>query len=310
MGMGSGCAPDFLIVGAAKSGTTVLWQWLRQHADVFMPDVKEPHYFCFAGKPVPHVGAELDPFYLSTLVTSTDAYDQLWQKSKPGQLRGEASPGYLYHSGTAARISARNPQCRIIAVLRNPARRAFSQYMHHARDGYEPLHSFEEALAAEQSRIASGWWWGYHYLAAGAYAAQWQRYCEAFPPEQRLLLLHEDVESDPATCYAAICRFLGITPLQQDFSIRVNETAGLKTVPNAGAFHAVLRHGSALTHMARDILPARVGSAIRHQLQKWNSHAAPKLCDATLQRLQEHYQPDIGALARLTGQDFSRWQAD
>ena len=303
------CMPHFLIVGAAKSGTTLLWYWLRQHSRIFLPAIKEPHYFCFAEQGVPHVGPELDPFYRAGLVTTRDAYENLWDKAGSGQICGEASPGYLYFPETAVRIAAANPKCRIIAILRNPAERAFSQYMHHVRDGYETLETFEDALAAENARHKAGWWWGYHYRVAGLYAAQWQRYCDVFAPEQRLLLTHEDLVAAPQGCYRKICNFLGVAEEAPQFSRRINETAGLKRVPVPGPLQNMLRHGSGLTLLANKLLPKDIRIGLKKTLQTFNSHAAPTLASETAEQLQRYYRHDIEALAKLSELDLSAWHA-
>lgn len=300
-------APDFVIVGAAKSGTTIAWEWLSEHTGIFMARVKEPHYFCFPDQPVPHVGKELDPFYRDCLVTDSSRYQRLWRGAGSGQLCGEASPGYLYYPEAAARIAAANPACKVIAILRNPGPRAFSQYMHHVRDGYEQMDSFEKALEVEARRIKNGWWWGFHYQNAGLYAAQWRRYCEAFPESQRLLLLHDDLVADPQGSYERICDFLRLSPQSPDFTRHVNETANIKRVVAPDPIAHMLRHGNALTQLAHRLLPSDTAQKIKRAILSLNTSAAPTFKPKTRQQLNAFYRPDIEALAKLTGRDLSAW---
>jgi len=303
----TGTAPDFIIVGAAKSGTTIVWEWLAEHTGIFMAPVKEPHYFCFADSRVPHVGGELDPFYRDSLVTDRTHYQSLWQGAAQGQLCGEASPGYLYYPEAAKRIAAANPACKVVAILRNPGPRAFSQFMHHVRDGYEPKGSFEKALAAEPARIKKGWWWGFHYQNAGLYAAQWQRYCEAFPEDQRLLLLHDDLVTDAGACYRQICAFLGLPPQSPNLARQVNEASAIARVPAPDHITHMLRHGNALTHLAHRLLPKNTARKLKRAILSLHTNPAPRFSSNTRAKLNAFYRPDIEALAKLTGRDLSAW---
>jgi len=299
--------PDFLIVGAAKSGTTALWHWLKQNTGVYVPAVKEPHYFCFADGNVPYLGNELDPFYRSSLVTHAAAYSALWQDARPGQIKGEASPGYLYYPASVARIVAMNPRCKIIALFREPAERAFSQFMHHVRDGYEPMRSFEDALTAEAERSAKGWWWAYRYRDAGHYGPQWQHYQQAFPQEQLLALLYDDLRDRPEETYRQVCAFLGVNAGRADFATRHNNTESLTQVPNAGALSRLLRHGSTISSMARQVLPQQITSDLKSKLQSLNSHKAPELKAETAAELRRHFADDVQQLSQMIGRDLGHW---
>src|SRR5690606_4435051 len=97
---------------------------------------------------------------------------------------GEASPIYLYAEQAPRNIHRHIPDARMIAILRDPAERAFSACCHTVRDGREPIADFRAAVAAEPERIAAGWPPIYHYVTAGFYARQLQRYFELFAREQ------------------------------------------------------------------------------------------------------------------------------
>src|SRR3954462_1224231 len=118
--------PNFLIVGAAKSGTTSLFEYLRGHPDVFMPDVKEASYFAGAG-----VKNEAD-------------YLALFREAGPARAVGEASGAYLYLPDTARAIhDLLGPRVRIIVILRNPIDMAYSLWGHMVREGGEQLGFFD-----------------------------------------------------------------------------------------------------------------------------------------------------------------------
>ena len=137
---------------------------------------------------------------------------------------GEASPSYLFHPLAAERVAALMPDARLVAVLRNPVDRAFSHYQHEVALGREPL-SFEDALDAEGERMRgevermlsdpsyfSHAWWNYTYVSRGRYAEQLERWYAAFPREQILVVLSDELSLDPAETYARVLDFLGARP--------------------------------------------------------------------------------------------------
>jgi Sulfotransferase family len=295
------------IVGAAKSGTTVLWSWLRSHPDVFFPDFKEPHYFSFQnGRRVG--GPEMDPHYKNKITTTLEAYQSLYQNCKHGQILGDASPGYLYHEHAAEIIKSYDPDAKIICVLRNPVDRAFSQFLHHVRDGLEQTSNFSEALNLEEARIRNGWWWGFHYAKAGNYFGQWTKYCEFFKPHQRLLIFFDDLEKHPEKVYLQICQFLEISP-QNDmkFDLRVNDTSQIKLVPKYGRLYRMLEHGSYFSHLMHQLFPLRTTKWVRRCLMSLNQVKKPTLSPEVRQRLYIYYKEDIEKLSEFVGTNLSHW---
>ncbi len=300
---------DFFIVGAARSGTTTLWHWLKGHPQIFLPETKEPHYFCFMDTEVPYCGKELDPDYRKLLITDKQKYDQLYLNGKQGQLRGDASPGYLYFRHTAARIREHNPDAKIICILRDPCSRAFSQFMLHIRSGFEDVRNFDSALAKEKFRISKGWWWGHHYLEAGKYAEQWQVYCDQFPKSQRLLLFYDDLSKDPTGTYRKICKFLNIPSLPNaEINLRFNTTAELASVPRFFALHRALLHGAFGSRFLHFLIPKSVAQLIRRLIINFNIIERPELSASGRQKLLEYYESDIDRISKLSGRDLSSWK--
>jgi Sulfotransferase family len=148
---------------------------------------------------------------------------------------GEASPSYLFHPLAAERVARMLPNARLIALLRNPVDRAFSHYQHEVALGREQL-SFEDALAREDERMRgelermlrdpayfSHPWWNYTYAARGRYAEQLERWFAAFPREQLLVLLTDDLAADTAGTYRQVLEFLGVDPRGLDSYPRIFE---------------------------------------------------------------------------------------
>ena len=199
--------PSFFIVGAARSGTTSLWQYLKNHPEVFMPEeelLKEPSFFSEdCGKRFDLSG------YLSIFKKTLKNHKQV----------GEASVAYLTDPESSQRIYDFNPSAKIIIMLRNPAHRAYSLYSWMVQDGYEYASSFEKALQMEKNRVQetkSNWYkpnyyWGYLYFRSGLYHDQVERYLRLFR-ENVLIIKFEDFVNDIASYYREICSFLQIEP--------------------------------------------------------------------------------------------------
>ena len=200
--------PDFLVIGAQRSGTTTLYDLLVQHPLVRAARTKEVHYFDLHHEDGPDWYRSNFPFHRGT-------GPRRWQT-------GEASPFYLYHPLAPDRAAAELPEARLLAVLRNPVDRAFSHYQHERAKGREPL-SFAEAIGHEDARIASGWrrassgapatdraLRSYSYLSRSDYATQVARWLAAYPAEQLLVLQSEQMFADPAAEMAKVYDFLGL----------------------------------------------------------------------------------------------------
>ena len=202
--------PDFLIIGAAKAGTTAIWHWLNSHPDVFLPSVKEPSFFSFEGRDVIPKKGPFDPSY-SRLITTTHSDYRALFKPKRGQICGEASPIYLQTKGAAQRIYQYNPNIKLVAVLRDPAKRAFSQFSHNLREGYETTHSFNKALGLEKKRRHEGWLKFFDYLEGGRYGEQLNSFYQCFDRKQILVLEYEALRDNPLAAYKKICQFLEVS---------------------------------------------------------------------------------------------------
>jgi hypothetical protein len=205
--------PDFLIVGAQKSGTTSLHRWLEAHPAVRGGTLKEVHFFDGGLDPA------VDTFALGA--NWYRAHFPLRGELAPGQKVFEASPSYLFHPLAPARIAALLPETRLVAILRNPTDRAISHYFHNVRPnrgGLEPL-PVAEAMAAEEARLAPalarGDWKdpdlrAFSYKARGRYLEQLERYRARFPADRLLVLRAEDLFEDPAGLMRRLYAFLGL----------------------------------------------------------------------------------------------------
>jgi len=198
--------PNLFIVGAAKSATSSLWQYLRQHPRVFMPSdalYKEPAYFSLKGCSRGYEG------YLDIFAAADESHKWI----------GEASTAYLTDPISAKLIYEFDPKSKIIILLRNPADRAYSLYNWMVQDGYEYAESFEQALRLETERLNKkipNWYepeyyWNYLYFHSGQYYNQVKRYLDLFG-DNLLVVKVDDFRRAFSAEYKRICSFLDLKP--------------------------------------------------------------------------------------------------
>jgi hypothetical protein len=191
--------PDFIIIGTQRGGTTSLYRYLTAHPEVGAAFRKEVHYF--------------DRYYEK----GRDWYLAHFPERGEFPIVGEASPYYLFHPEAPERVRAEAPNARLIALLRNPVDRAYSQYHMKVARGLESL-PFAEAIDREPDRLAAdrdplGPAWRHHtYLARGAYAKQLRRWLAHFPREQLLILQSEAFYAAPERTLHETQAFLGLRP--------------------------------------------------------------------------------------------------
>jgi hypothetical protein len=185
--------PSFVIIGAMKSGTTSLAAYLNAHPDAFC--AIEPHFF----------DAAFD--------RGIDWYREQFRDAGGVAAVGEKSPSYMYLPGVMERITGTLPDAKLVAILRHPVDRAYSHYWHQRRAGKEKL-PFARALAAEPDRLAAQTKGTspFAYVDRGMYLSQLERVAALTSSENVLVLLFEDLRSEPEKTFATLCTFLGIDP--------------------------------------------------------------------------------------------------
>src|ERR1700677_3045098 len=153
VGRVQGRVPDFFIVGHHKSGTTAMYEMLRRHPQIFMPEMKEPEFF---GRdrsrrredPAARSGRQART-YAQTRPQNYAEYLALFEAAGAGQCVGEASPSYLYSLTAAAQIAEVRPDARIVAILREPASFLRSLHLQMQRDHVQREPDLRRAIAGE-----------------------------------------------------------------------------------------------------------------------------------------------------------------
>ena len=285
---------DFLVIGAEKSGTTWLADKLRQHPQVFIPAEKELFYFnerFFESPELPNFNATLPVSW----------YLDFFKSARPGQVRGEASPAYLWDEAAPARIAEFDPGLKLIAVLRDPAERAFSQFLYFIQRGLLSGKTFEQALELRPD-----------FLSRGLYARQLSRYRDLFPPEQIRIGFFDDLKTDPAAFLAGIQAYLGVpAQIPEDLSVPANVT-GVPRLPLlnraiAGIRYPLRKHNpGGLLRSLRRLGLARLQERIRLANTRPMAER-PEMRPETRDRLRNYFRDDVIALQVLTGRDLSSW---
>jgi hypothetical protein len=304
--------PSFIIVGAAKSGTTSLYNYLKQHPSVYMSPVKETSYFIAEDR---ETTKEIGPsgcILGGARITNLVDYQALFRDATIEKARGEASPKYLYYPGTAQRIKKILPDAKIIVILRHPVDRAYSNFLHHLRDGREPLNNFATALREEPVRISEGWGSEYHYRNRGFYYKQLSPYFAAFGAEAIHVFLYDDLRNDAVGVMQKIYRVLGV---DETFVPNVRARYNVSGIPKRQSLHHVYRflqgsNRSTAKEFGKRVLPKTVRSMLKsyvtQRLYKYNL-AKPQLPAEVRKELQESYEEDILNLQKLINRDLSHW---
>ena len=292
--------PDFLLIGAAKAGTTSVYDALGQHPDVYASPVKEPCFFAFGGNRPGYRGPG-DAAWLDRVPFDLAAYQALFAGRTTEKVAGEGSHWYLYGEQAAAHIRRYVPDVRLVAVLRDPADRAYSTYLHLRRTGQETLPSFEEALRQEAGRIANGWGWG-HYVRRGHYGEQLQRYYDRFPAEQIRVYLYEDLQRDPLGLLRDLYRFLGV---RDDFVPDLSVRRNVSGLPRHPRLHRLLRASLPLYRHLRPLIPADVRRAA---LRRYNRDLVkPPLPSDVRREMIARLRDDILHLQTIIDRDLRAW---
>ncbi len=295
--------PTFIVVGAGRSGTTSLHNYLAQHPDIFMCAAKSPNYFA-SGIPQPEWETPAASAMASQWVSDLDTYTALFADAGATAAVGEVSPVYLQTIDAAPRIAAVCGDVRIIAVLRNPVDRACAHFLGRQRDGIEPpgvsmAARMDELLAyGMPDDVAFG-----HYPGCGRYHHFLRPYIERFGSDRVHVVLHDDLVADALAVLATMFSFIGVDPeFEPDMTSRLNATGQIR--------NPVLRSVWTRTVGVRTALRPHLPATVRRSVGRTflADLDRPEIDAALAQRLLDVLVDDITALEELIGRDLSAWK--
>ncbi len=311
-------APDFFIVGHPKSGTTALYEMLRRHPQIYMPDLKEPWFFASERHSRPHSAVS------STLPDSLEDYLSLFDGAKSGQLLGEASARYLWSRTAASGIAEVQPAARIIAIFREPASFLRSLHLQLVQQHQEPEKDLRRAISLEEarrqgryvSRSASYWPQVLLYSEYVRYVEQLSRYQALFPSEQMLVLIYDDFRRDNEATVRRVLGFLDVDETHPIEATEANPTVRIRSVHLNNRLRAIYTGVGPVSAAVKAGVKAVTTQQMRHKAlqaaQRRVIYAKPEPPDDELMiELRRHYKPEVVALSKYVGRDLvSLWGYD
>jgi hypothetical protein len=289
--------PSFIVVGAAKAGTTALYWYFNEHPAVFMSPVKETNFFAYgrdAEGRLLYGDPEVHHFPIQTLAE----YEALFEGADGAAAIGEASPIYLECPQAAERIRATVPSVRIIASLRQPVERAYSDYLMHLRHRglrFDPARDLSPTApwAAPDSR----------WMEVSRYHAQLERYYAAFPREQIHVSLFDELKRDALGLVGEVYRFVGVAP---DFAPDFATPHAVGGLPASRAVERLLTHRT-VGALIKPLLPMKAANWIR-RMRARNLKKAPSLPAELRRELTGRvFRDDIERTGRLIGRSLDHW---
>jgi len=310
--------PNFFIVGTGKAGTTSLYHYLAQHPQIYMSPVKEPCYFAseiHAGNltetHLRHIrrmsrqfrdrfpdGQRVRP--MSWLIKEWDDYVRLFQTVEGQIAVGEASVAYLWSESAATNIASVIPEAKIVMILRDPANRAFSQYVHQLSMGLTRSsfrQHIEKCMKNTDRKISAL----YPLLEVGLYSHQVQRYLDRFPRHRVRIYWYEEAWKRPREFLQNLFEFLGVEKtFSPDFSRRSLEGRA----PRFAAVNYAAKRFEVM-HRVRELVPFGVRPIVRKLL--FRRSGALKMDAEDRRYLVDYYREDIVRLASMLNRDLSDW---
>lgn len=294
--------PDFLIVGAARSGTSSLCHYLRQHPDIYIPAVKEPLFFTFMRRSIQYTD-----FPLPRFACSLPHYLKLFEPARDNQTLGEASTTYLYAYketiGNVRRMYGKeHGGVKIIVILRNPVDRAISHYNHLVQLGIETL-PLREAMKPGVIRERLKVRWDYDYVGMSMYAGAVEAFLRDF--RHTKVYLFEELDR-PGSVVTDLLSILGV---QGNVTVRTTFSANRSGLPRNKFLVALLARDNVLKRAVRSIVPDHY----RWRLVELKERIMQRLLvreggDPIIRReLASIFREDIQQLQSIIGRDLTHW---
>jgi hypothetical protein len=295
--------PNFFVVGALKSGTTAMCEYLGRHPEIFIPSSKEINYF----------GSDMN--LRVPRLTAEQYLDWHYAEVAGEQRVGDGSVWYLYTRMAAAEIHAFDPDARIVIMLRNPVDALYSLHSQFLYTGDEDIRDFQEALEAETDRkngrripSRTSFPEMLYYRDVVAYTEQVRRFLHRFGANQVQVHLFDDFVRDTAAVYRSILRFLEVAP---GFTTRFQVINPNKETRNRSIPEFLKTRPSWIRTIARSVMPGyERRERLRRRMIGWNTRNPdrPEMDRALQERLTREFAPEVQKLEALLGRDLSHWR--
>jgi hypothetical protein len=291
--------PNFLVVGAPKSGTTSLYYYLRQHPDVYLPVQKELHYFSYK-----HLQGNArgpgDKQVLEALCANHEEYSRHYVDAKDEHVIGDISPSYLYY-GVQESIKHELGDVKIVVMLRNPVKKAHSQYMHMVLGQREPL-SFQEALMATEKRQKDGWSDIWRYAESSLYTDRLLAYMNCFGKNNVHVIVFDEFITQPKEILKRLFLFLGI---EESVRINTDKTYNRTGEARSTTVSNLLNRPNFIKTIIKSITPDAWRISLRLKIMDANTAEKTALDDKDATYLRGYFADDIARLEMLLKRELN-----
>jgi hypothetical protein len=289
--------PNFIVIGAAKAGTTALYWYLSEHPAVYMSPVKETNFFAYgrdAEGRLLYGDPEVHHFPIQTMAE----YERLFDQADGAPGIGEASPIYLECPQAADRIRAAVPSVRIIASLRHPVERAYSDYLMHLRhrgERFDPARDL--TVMAPWAAPDSRW------MQVSRYHAQLERYYAAFPRTHIHVSLFDHLRHDALGMVQGVYRFVGVDPA---FAPDFDTPHAIGGLPARRWLERVLTN-RAVGAVVKPVLPMGAANWVRRMRARNLKKAPPLPAELRRELTARIFRDEIERTGRLIGRSLDHW---
>ncbi len=291
--------PNLLLVGAAKSGTTSLHKYLDEHPQIFMARRKEPRFFLLWDNPQLWAQHERENRIEINYYNTLERYQELFAKAKDYKIRGESSTAYLANPGCALKIKQFIPHVKLIAVLRNPVERAFSNYVIY-KNWLMEKKSFADAVNEEIKTGRHSYQQPMRYLQLGRYADSLKVYNSLFSPEQIKVYFYDDLKADAKSFMKNIFEFLDVdASFVPNVETKLNHSYMRRYIEFPVMDKVLYRAQNGFRKFKMDVIADKIK---QHRIYK------PVLKTEIRKKLIDYYADEISNLEKLLNKDLSHWR--
>lgn len=293
--------PNFLVIGVPKAGTTSLWHYLRQHPDIYLPELKEPRFFI----EIP------DSWMRDKQISTLSDYRSLFDTVESESAIGEASPGYFSEIEEPIRIRKVLGTPKLILILRNPIERAYSHFLFSKQKGLEPeTATFRSAIENRKVQVGSKIR-ERPYVRVGFYNEHLKKWESVFSSERIDIFLFEDFIKDEISVVKGIYEFLGVdTTFEPSTNIGKHAKSG---TPKSNLIHKLVTGQGAIKNNLKKMCPDKAIYIARKIINpakrfvKNKNLKKPKLRKENYTKLAKKYKGDVLSLSRRLGRDLTHW---
>ncbi len=311
--------PNFFLIGTVKGGTTSLHRYLSQHPNIYLSPIKEVNYFSrkdidetkFTKDYRHDIRINLEKYFKEGMshpihiahITEESDYLHLFSGVKEEKAVGEMSLSYMLYEQAPKEIFSTYPNAKIMVMLRDPAERAFSQYIMNLKQGKTLEQDFLKEIIRDDKSVVKGWGANHQYLMIGKYYEQLKRYFELFSEEQIKIFLFDDYKENPEKVIREMFDFLGV---DSDIPVDTSEKANEGGVPKLKKINYLLnRYG--VVSWAKNTLPRSWREPFKKIMYRTKKDDIPKISPTERQFLTDYYREDILKLEKLIHRNLQKW---